>query len=80
MKAGLSLNVFLQGTSKPLLCVDLCSFMFKDTQGCTLHLFDLKHFLDIQLLLNKLFIPSNSCVVLNWSNPKLISADLCYNH
>jgi len=29
MKAGLSLNVFWQGTSKPLLHLDLSSFMFK---------------------------------------------------
>jgi len=29
MKAGLSLNVFWQGTSKPLLHVDLSSFTFQ---------------------------------------------------
>jgi len=29
MKADLSLNVFWQGTSKPLLRVDLSSFMFR---------------------------------------------------
>jgi len=29
MKAGLSLNVFWQGTSEALLRVDLSSFMFK---------------------------------------------------
>ena len=60
MKAGLSLNTFWQGTSKPLLGVDLSSFMFKTLRSaldCTLHLFGLRKF--YFLLQNKLLIPSN---------------------
>jgi len=45
MKAGLSLNVFWQGTSKPLLCVDLMQlFHVQYTLDCTLHLFGLNFF------------------------------------
>ena len=47
MKAGLSLNVFWQGTSKPLLRVDLSSFMFKTIW---LRLFGLTFFLEILFL------------------------------
>ena len=44
MKAGLSLNVFWQGSSKPLSCVvDL--FHVRDALDSTLHLFGLAFFL-----------------------------------
>ena len=49
MKAGLSLNVFWQGTSKPLLRT-MCRpqlFHVQDPLDCTLHLFGLTFFLEI---------------------------------
>jgi len=48
MKAGLSLNVFLQGISKPLLRVD-SALMFKRLY-CALILFGLAFFLEILFL------------------------------
>ena len=63
MKAGLSLNVFWQGTSKPLPCVDLvlrvrpwCRpqlFHVQDTLDLTLHLFGLAFFLEILFRVSK---------------------------
>jgi len=59
MKAGLSLNVFWQGTSKPLLRTDISSFTFKTlwTVLCICLTFSWKFCF---LLHNKLFVPSNS--------------------
>jgi len=41
MKAGLSTNVFWQGTFKPLLCVVDLFFHVHDTLDCTQHLLSL---------------------------------------
>ena len=79
MKAGVSLTVFWQGTSKPLpLVVDL--FHFQDTLDWTLHLFGWKFSVSCSKIicsfpavLGRGFIAH---IVLSWSNPKLIGADL----
>jgi len=58
----LSMCLFWQGTSKPLLRADLSSELFhvQDTLDCTLHLFGLTFSWKFCFLLqNKLFIPSN---------------------
>ena len=49
-EAGLSLNVFWQGISKPLLSVDSALSCSRD---CTVHLFGLAFFLEILFLVTK---------------------------
>ena len=49
MKAGLSLNVFWQGISKPLLRETQLSC----SRECTVHLFGLNFFLEILFLVTK---------------------------
>ena len=71
MNSSLSLNVLWQKTSKPLLCVDLSSFMFK-THWTALysHLFGLTFSWKFCFLLLRGFVPG---IVLSWINQKLIS-------